>query len=120
MLKILGRDSSINVRKVLWLCEELDITYRRDDWGDGFKSPQEVAFKAMTPNALIPVILEDDFVLWEFNAIIRYLANAHGGGWLYPEQPRARAPVDQWIGGQATPRRPGSAVDRLCQCAASC
>ena len=25
MLKILGRNSSINVRKVLWLCSELDI-----------------------------------------------------------------------------------------------
>jgi glutathione S-transferase len=102
MLKILGRASSINVRKVLWVCEELDIAFRREDWGDGFKSPQDAAFKNMNPNALIPVIQEGDFILWESNAIIRYLANAFGGGWLYPEDPRARAPVDQWIDWQAT------------------
>lgn len=53
MLKILGRASSINVRKVLWVCEELGITYRREDWGEGFKSPQEAAFKSMNPNAMI-------------------------------------------------------------------
>lgn len=102
MLKILGRASSINVRKVLWICEELNIPFRREDWGEGFKSPQEAAFKTLNPNALVPVIQDGDFVMWESNAIIRYLANAYGGGWLYPEDPRARAPVDQWTDWQAT------------------
>ena len=37
MLKILGRDNSINVRKVLWLCDELNLTYEREDWGIGFR-----------------------------------------------------------------------------------
>lgn len=35
MLKILGRASSINVRKVLWLCDELDLLYEREEWGKG-------------------------------------------------------------------------------------
>ncbi|MDW8847913.1 glutathione S-transferase [Erwinia sp. MMLR14_017] len=102
MLKILGRASSINVRKVLWICEELNIPFRREEWGEGFKSPQEASFRALNPNALVPVIQDGDFVIWESNAIIRYLANAYGGGWLYPEDPRARAPVDQWTDWQAT------------------
>ncbi|MEM6052763.1 glutathione S-transferase [Erwinia sp. P7711] len=102
MLKILGRASSINVRKVLWICEELNIPFRREEWGEGFKSPQEASFRALNPNALVPVIQDGDFVMWESNAIIRYLANAYGGGWLYPEDPRARAPVDQWTDWQAT------------------
>lgn len=102
MLKILGKASSINVRKVLWLCDELDIPFRREDWGDGFRSTHEAEFLALNPNAMVPVIQEDDFVMWESNAIIRYLANAHGGEWLYPQQPRDRAPVDQWIDWQAT------------------
>lgn len=102
MLKILGRASSINVRKVLWACEELNIPFRREDWGEGFKSPQDAAFKTLNPNALVPVIQDGDFIMWESNAIIRYLANAWGGGWLYPEDPRARAPVDQWTDWQAT------------------
>lgn len=102
MLKILGRASSINVRKVLWLCDELDIDFHREEWGEGFKSPDEAEFLALNPNAMIPVIQDDGFVMWESNAIIRYLANAYGGEWLYPPHPRARAPVDQWIDWQAT------------------
>ena len=102
MLKILGKASSINVRKVLWLCDELGIPFRREDWGDGFRSTHEAEFLALNPNAMVPVIQEGDFVMWESNAIIRYLANAHGGEWLYPQQPRDRAPVDQWIDWQAT------------------
>lgn len=102
MLKILGRASSINVRKVLWLCDELAIPFEREEWGEGFQSPKEEAFRALNPNALIPVILDDDFVLWESNTIIRYLANAYGGEALYPVSPRQRARVDQWIDWQAT------------------
>jgi len=102
MLKILGRASSINVRKVLWLCDELDIDFHREEWGEGFQSPHEAEFLALNPNAMIPVIQDDEFVMWESNAIIRYLANAYGGEWLYPTHPRARALVDQWIDWQAT------------------
>ncbi len=102
MLKILGRASSINVRKVLWLCDELGLPFEREEWGEGFQSPKESAFKTLNPNALIPVIQDDDFILWESNTIIRYLANAYGGEWLYPQDPRSRARVDQWIDWQAT------------------
>ncbi|WP_428944523.1 glutathione S-transferase family protein [Pantoea sp. FN060301] len=102
MLKILGRTSSINVRKVLWACDELGIAFEREEWGEGFRSPQEAAFKKLNPNAMIPVIQDQDFVLWESNTIIRYLANAGEGSWLYPLNPRERARVDQWIDWQAT------------------
>ncbi|QTF07442.1 glutathione S-transferase [Brenneria izadpanahii] len=101
MLKILGRASSINVRKVLWLCDELALPFHREEWGDGYKSPLEPEFLALNPNAMVPVIQEGDFTLWESNAILRYLANAHGGEWLYPQHPRARAPIDQWIDWQS-------------------
>ena len=63
MLKILGRASSINVRKVLWLCEELDLDYEREEWGDSNKSLHSPEFMALNPNALIPVLKDDDFVL---------------------------------------------------------
>jgi len=102
MLKVLGRTSSINVRKVLWLCAELDIAYELEPWGDDPQSLHSKEFMALNPNAMVPVIIEDDFVLWESNAILRYLANSNGGEWLYPDNPRARAPVDQWMDWQAT------------------
>src|SRR5204863_3422479 len=91
MLKILGKAASINVRKVLWTCAELDLAYEREDWGIGFRSTDEPAFRALNPNGLVPVIVEDDgFVLWESNTIIRYLANRHGATALYPSEARER------------------------------
>lgn len=102
MLKILGRASSINVRKVLWTCAELDLAFDREDWGAGFRSPDTAEFRALNPNGLVPVIEDDGFVLWESNSIIRYLASRHGGEHLYPAEPKQRARIDQWIDWQAT------------------
>lgn len=35
MLELLGRSSSINVRKVLWTCAELDMPFNHTEWGSG-------------------------------------------------------------------------------------
>ena len=102
MLRILGKATSINVRKVMWTCVELALPFDREDWGTGFQSTDSAAFRAMNPNGLVPVLQDDDFVLWESNTIIRYLASRYGGQTLYPAEPRARALVDQWIDWQAT------------------
>jgi len=102
MLQILGKASSINVRKVLWTCTELGIAFKREDWGSGFRSTDTPVFLALNPNAMVPVIKDGDFVLWESNSIIRYLANQYAGQHLYPAQPKARARVDQWLDWQAT------------------
>lgn len=102
MLHILGKASSINVRKVLWACAELELPFEREDWGSGFKSTQTPEFMSLNPNAMVPVIRDDDFVLWESNSIIRYLASRYSGAQLYPAQPKARARVDQWIDWQAS------------------
>ncbi|MCV4282944.1 glutathione S-transferase family protein [Pseudomonas capsici] len=102
MLRILGKASSINVRKVLWACTETERSFEQEDWGSGFRATDTPEFMSLNPNAMVPVILEDDFVLWESNTIIRYLAAAHPDEGFYPSQPRARARIDQWIDWQAT------------------
>ena len=102
MLKILGKASSINVRKVLWTCAELNLPFQREDWGSGFRATDTPEFLALNPNAMVPVIVDGDFVLWESNTILRYLVNQYGGEALYPGAPRARAAVDQWLDWQAT------------------
>jgi glutathione S-transferase len=104
MLKVLGRVSSINVRKVLWTCDEIGVGYERSDWGQGFRPTRLPEFLALNPNALVPVIVEDDgaFVLWESNTICRYLAARHGRDDLLPNEPRERARVEQWMDWQAT------------------
>ena len=93
MLRILGKASSINVRKVLWTCEEIGIAYTSADDGPEL---------ARNPNGLVPVIVDGDFVLWESNSIIRYLANKWAAHALLPREPQPRAEVDRWIDWQAT------------------
>ncbi|GAA3889472.1 MULTISPECIES: glutathione S-transferase family protein [Gibbsiella] len=102
MLKILGKSSSINVRKVLWLCEEAAISYEQQDYGSGFISTQTAQFKALNPNGLVPVIVDDGFVLWESNTICRYLAGRERRDDLLPVAPRQRALVEKWMDWQAT------------------
>ncbi|KAE9644016.1 glutathione S-transferase family protein [Pseudomonas sp. PB106] len=101
MLRILGKASSFNVRKVLWTCAELQIPFEREDWGSGFQPTNTPEFLTLNPCAMVPVIQDGDFTLWESNTIIRYLASRYGGAPLYPAEPMARARVDQWIDWQA-------------------
>jgi len=102
MLKILGRATSINVRKVLWTCAELNLPFEREDWGTGFRSTDTPEFLSLNPNGMVPVLKDGDFVLWESNTIIRYLAARYSGEHLYPTDPLARARIDQWMDWQAT------------------
>ncbi len=97
--KVLGRTSSINVRKVLWTLDELDLAYEREDWGQGFSPTSSPQFLALNPNALVPVLIDDEGTLWESNAICRYVAADTP---LYPQNRRARALVDQWLDWQCT------------------
>jgi len=103
VLNILGKLPSINVRKVVWTCAELDLPFERTDWGSGFRSTNTPEFLALNPNGLVPVIQDGDFVMWESHAIIRYLANRYDTqAGLYPDAAQARARVDQWMDWQAT------------------
>lgn len=100
-MKLLGRLASINVRKAMWTAAQLDLELDREDWGPGFRSPKEPEYLALNPNGLIPVLIDGDFVLWESNAICRYLAAQAGDAALLPAAPQARARVEQWMDWQA-------------------
>ncbi|GAB3420860.1 glutathione S-transferase [Massilia agilis] len=102
MLRILGKQSSINVRKVLWSCEELGLPYQQEDWGAGYRATDTPAFLALNPNAMVPVLVDGGFVLWESNTICRYLAGRASDTRLLPLEPARRASVEQWMDWQAT------------------
>jgi glutathione S-transferase len=93
-LKILGRVSSINVRKVLWTCAELDLHFEHVE--------SDAALLARNPNRQVPVIQDGEFVLWESNAICRYLVGKQPRSPLLPDDLTARALVEQWMDWQAT------------------
>jgi len=97
MLKVWGRVNSINVQKVLWALDELKIPYERTDAGLQFGVVSEPFYRRMNPNGRVPTIDDDGFILWESNAIVRYLSAKHGVGTLWPKDPRARADSDRWM-----------------------
>ena len=97
-LTIWGRANSVNVQKVLWCLSEFDLAYTRIDAGLAFGRNQEPDYLAMNPNGRIPTLVDGDFVLWESNSIMRYLALAYRPqSTLYPSAPRRRAAVDRWL-----------------------
>jgi glutathione S-transferase len=102
MLKILGRNNSSNVQKVMWAVGELGLPHEREDYGGAFGRTKDAAYLAMNPNALVPTIIDDGFVRWESNAIVRYLAAKHGAGKLEPADLKARALANQWMDWQAS------------------
>lgn len=97
MLKIYGRASSINVRKVLWLADEIGLKYEREDWGRGFRATTEPEFMQVSIFGVVPVIDDDGFILRESNAICRYLAAKHARSDLYPTDIKARAQAEMWM-----------------------
>ena len=102
MLTILGRATSINVRKVLWTAGELGLEYELDLWGLPHRDPNADEFRALNPNAQVPVLKDGAFVLWESSAIMRYLIDAYGPGEHMPSDPFTRAIAEQWFAWQAT------------------
>jgi glutathione S-transferase len=102
MLKIWGRNTSINVQKVMWAIGELGIQHERVDIGGPFGKNNEAAYLAMNPNGLVPTLEEDGFLLWESNSIVRYLAAKYGAGTLEPADLRLRASASRWMDWQLT------------------
>jgi len=102
VIRILGKASSINVRKVLWVCDEIGVSYERENWGIGFRDTRVPEFLTLNPNGLVPVVLIDGAPLWESNAILRYLASQYGRTDLLPAEPGPRAQVEKWMDWQAT------------------
>ena len=107
MLRIWGRASSSNVMKVLWLCEELSIPFERVEAGGAFGRVREPEYLALNPNGLVPVIEDGGFVLWESNAILRYLTRTRAPRHpVYPDDPREAADCDRWMDWQGTALNP--------------
>jgi glutathione S-transferase len=98
VIKIWGRNTSSNVQKVMWAVGELGLPHERIDIGGPFGKNREPAYLAMNPNGLVPTLEEEDgFLLWESNAIVRYLAAKHRAGALEPADLRTRAHAGKWM-----------------------
>ncbi|MFW5401153.1 glutathione S-transferase [Yersinia sp. 1252 StPb PI] len=97
MLTVWGRNNSTNVKKVLWCLEELGISYQRIDVGGQYGKLNDPRYRSMNPNGLIPCLQDGDFILWESNTIVRYLAAQYGDSALYLPDAQLRAGAEKWM-----------------------
>ena len=105
-LRIWGRISSINVRKVVLTAQLLELPFERIDAGAAFGITKTTEYLARNPNALVPLLEDDGFDLWESNVIVRYLCARHAPGRLYPENLRGRFDAERWMDWQQTTLNP--------------
>jgi glutathione S-transferase len=106
MLTIWGRPSSFNTQKVLWLADELALTYQHIPAGGSFGGLDAPQFLAMNPHGRVPVIDDDGTVVWESHAILRYLAARYGKHQFWSEDPGDRTRVEPWMDWAQTTLQP--------------
>ena len=97
MIEIWGRRNSSNVIPVLWALAETGAAFRRHDVGGSFGGLHSPGYLAINPNGLVPSLVDDGLVLWESNAIIRYVAAKYGSGGLWHDDPARRSLADRWL-----------------------
>ena len=102
MLKLWGRTSSINVRKVLWTLQAIGVPFERVDAGLSFGIVKTPDYLVKNPNAMIPLLEDGDFSLWESNVIVRYLCAKYANGTLYPKSIQQQFDAERWMDWQQT------------------
>ena len=96
-LELWGADSAANVQKVIWFLKELDRPFVLKGMGFPSATGRERAYLRIRDVRSSPVLQDGELVLWEANAIVRYLADRYGDGSFYAREPAARADADRWM-----------------------
>jgi glutathione S-transferase len=96
VIKLLGRQTSGNVQKVIFLLEEIGVAYAREDYGRQFGNTATEAYRKLNPSSKVPTLIDGDLVVWESHSILRYLAATHAPG-LTGATPGERTHVERWM-----------------------
>lgn len=95
-MKLYAVPPSPRARKPMAVAEHLGLRYELvplDFTKGDHKKPE---YLKLNPNGRMPTLVDGDFVLWEANAIIQYLAGKKPGT-LMPQDERGRADVARWL-----------------------
>jgi glutathione S-transferase len=96
MYRLLGRQTSGNVQKVIFMFEELGTPYTREDYGRQFENTQTAEYKALNPTSKVPTLVDGSTVIWESNTILRYLAECIAPQ-LHGATPAEKTDVERWM-----------------------
>ena len=77
MIRLLGRQTSGNVQKVIFCLEEIHLPSVREDYGRQFGNTSTDEYRKLNPNAKVPTLIDGDLVIWESHTILRYLGAVH-------------------------------------------
>ena len=77
MLTVYGRKSSANVQKVHWICLEGNLEFKPINIGGKYGGHTSKEFKKINPNSTIPVLKDNDFIIYESNSIIKYISDKY-------------------------------------------
>jgi glutathione S-transferase len=102
MLKIYGRRDSSNCAKAFWALDDLGVAYELVACGGKFGGTDTAEYRALNPHGKVPTVVDDGAVVWESNAILRYLGNRYSKSAIWPADAAARAKADQWMDWGAT------------------
>ena len=97
MLTIWGRPSAYNFQKVHWFLEELGVEYQHVNVGGSTGGLDTDEFLGMNPNGRIPVIRDDETIIWESNSVLRYLAAKYGAKKYWDDSPAKRSEFERWM-----------------------
>jgi len=97
MLKVWGRSNAYNVQKVLWLLDEISLNYEHINVGSNKGDLNTEAFLSMNPNARIPLIEDNELIVWESNTILRYLASEYDSNRYCYSSPAERTNIERWM-----------------------
>jgi glutathione S-transferase len=105
VIRLLGRKTSGNVQKVVWLLEELGIDYTREDYGRQFNNTGG-DYLTLNPNGKVPTLVDGDTTIWESNSVLRYLARRNGNR-FYAADPAQQSRIERWMDWQLGTLDPG-------------
>jgi len=88
---------TVNCRKVLAGLDLIGADFEKVhvDYFTGEQRSED--YRKLNPNAALPALVDGDFVLWESNAILAYVADKAGNRDVYPTEPRIRADINRWL-----------------------
>jgi glutathione S-transferase len=96
MIRLLGRQTSGNVQKIIFCLEEIGLAYVREDYGRQFGNTLTEAYRKLNPTAKVPTLVDGELIVWESHTILRYLAAMYGPT-LTGATAAERTMVERWM-----------------------
>ena len=97
MLTLYGRGTSDSVQKALWALGETGRPFEPVPLGGAYGGLDDSHHVALNPHRRVPTLRDGEVVVWESDAIIRYVAARYSSGTLWPVDSVERSRADQWM-----------------------